>query len=248
MSEKRLKVAYLLGSLNRGGTETLLLDVLLCSRKVQFDMFVIYRKAGELSDGFYSSGVPIYQVTRGHVTNCLIYLLKLRKLLKQEKADIIHVHQRVDTIYAWIASLGLKQKIVQTLHDFDFQYSKFSRLLIRLSFCFANRNIFVSEYQKRYYQSAYKLSNYNSLSIVYNGINFAKLNHQEKQSLRKDLAISDKCLLLGMVGNFNSVRDQLTICRFLDLMAHRNIDFKFLFVGKKETNNPKLYDICYSFF
>lgn len=42
-----MKVAYLFGSLNRGGTETLLLDICQNLKKTDFDAIGIYRK-GEL--------------------------------------------------------------------------------------------------------------------------------------------------------------------------------------------------------
>lgn len=240
-----MKVAVLLGSLNQGGTEKLVLGILYNTIKVNFDMLVIYRKEGELSEIFHSAGVQIYKVESQSKRNFLNYLYKLRKLIKCVKPDIIHTHQRIDTVYARLASLGLHVKLIQTFHDFDFHYGKLGKLLIQISLKIAYRNIFVSEYQKNYFHTAYKLGNLSSLSVVYNGIDFYKQVHPIKQSIREEFDIVDQCLVLGMVGNFNNGRDQFTICRFLDLLENQGIDFKFLFVGKKDTNNPHLFDECY---
>jgi len=49
-----MKVAYLLGSLNRGGTETLLLDVFSNADKASYEMIGIYRKDGAYRNDFYA--------------------------------------------------------------------------------------------------------------------------------------------------------------------------------------------------
>ena len=50
-----MKIAYLLGSLSRGGTETLVLDVFKNSDKASYSFIGIHRKDGLLKDEFYAS-------------------------------------------------------------------------------------------------------------------------------------------------------------------------------------------------
>ena len=50
-----MKVAYLLGSLSRGGTETLVLDVFKNSEKASYDFIGIHRKDEPLKDDFYAT-------------------------------------------------------------------------------------------------------------------------------------------------------------------------------------------------
>lgn len=86
---------------------------------------------------------------------------------------------------------------------------------------------------------------------MYNGINFSKfetpLNLNAKINLRKELKVQDSTLLMGMVGNFNEGRDQLTICRFLNLLNEQAVDFHFVFVGKRVESTAQRYDDCVSF-
>lgn len=244
---KKIKVAFLLGSLNRGGTETLILDVFNKASVSPFDIIGIYRKDGELSNNFNASNVRLFKLSPGSVLNTLRYLKRLRVLLKQEKTDIVHAHQRIDTIYVWLASYGLSIKKVQTFHGFDFKTSSIFKTLIRMSLKMADINLFVSKAQQNYYTSKYKLTNRTATEVVYNGINFEKLDFKATHPIREELKIENTSLLLGMIGNFNSVRDQMTVCRFLKLLNEKSIDFKFLFIGKQDASNPKLYDECYHF-
>lgn len=240
-----MKIAYLFGSLNRGGTETLLLDVCRNLRKNDFEAIGVYRKEGILETPFVESGVPFFKLTAGK--NKITYLWKLRKLLNAQKVDVVHAQQPVDALYAKIACLFTNVKIVLTFHGFDFTSpNKLINFIIKRT----DRNIFVSEYQKDYYVSKYKLTQ-QLQSVVYNGIDFSKLNlsdvRDENKTLKNELHLNQKTLLLGMVGNFNDVRDQYTVCRFLKLLDKKGVDFHFVFVGKRIEQQPERYDRCVNF-
>lgn len=113
-----------------------------------------------------------------------------------------------------------------------------------------NANIYVSNYQRKYYSGRYGLRSDKQL-VLYNGIDSSKIElpttHTQLSayvSLREELGVTNDLLLLGMVGNFNDVRDQLTVCRFLDLLNKEGVDFRFIFVGKRIESLPDRYDRC----
>ena len=78
-----IKVAYLLGSLNRGGTETLLLDVFRNADKASYEMIGIHRKGGAYQEDFYAAG-PMMVKCAPRRFGWIRYLVQLRQLLKQE--------------------------------------------------------------------------------------------------------------------------------------------------------------------
>lgn len=239
-----MKTAYILGSLNRGGTETLMLDVCRSLQKTDFSAIGIYRKGGVLKDEFLQSGVPFYYlpVSRFYVS----YLLKLRQLIKNENIEVVHAQQPIDALFVLLACIGMTTKVVLTLHGFDFSANK---RLMKFLLHKTDTNIFVSEYQKKYYIKKYHLL-HRKQKVIYNGIDFSKLvrpNVPVESKLRTELKIADNTLLLGMVGNFNEVRDQLTVCRFLKLLKSHHANFHFIFVGKRVESVPERYDKCVQF-
>lgn len=240
----KLKVAYLFGSLNRGGTETLLLDVLRNSSQNELDVFGVYRKGGTLEKQFLSSGVDMFFIPLKR--NLLFYLIQLRKLLLSNKISIAHAQQPLDALLAWVATLGTNIKVIQTLHGFDFNEKSISRMILTFIIKRTNINVFVSETQKDYYLKKYHLKPEKQV-VVYNGLDFNKFLNITAKSLRKDLGIDSDTLLLGSVGNFNNVRNQLLICRALKLLSDSGEDFHFVFVGKRIPNVEYLYDDCVSY-
>lgn len=243
----KLKVVHILGSLSRGGTETLLLDIANQKKHSPFELVVIHRKPGKLESDFHASGVKIYYIKAGRTFLYVDFLIKLRKIIKKEKISIIHSHQRMDTLLAWFATLGLTVKLIQTIHDFYIPNGIPWKYLTLCSMQLARKNLFVSKAQRDFYDSKFKVQSETKTLVVYNGVDMDKFVPGPNLDIRKEWGIKKNEMLLGMVGNFNSVRDQMTICRFLRLLDQKKIGFIFLFIGSKVNTKPQLYEECISY-
>ena len=243
-----MKIVYLLGSLNRGGTETLMLDFLsFCKNDTRIKPVLIYRKGGVLEPEFMKTKAKLIRLGINNPLFIIAYLLKLRKLLQNEKVQIVHAQQVVDAFFAFFALKGTGIKIVLSFHGYDFNYnyilSKITRFIIKHTAV----NVFVSKSQSHYYKEKYCLKD-EQVQVVYNGILFDKLNcNNTTTNIRSELNIMADTVLLGMVGSFVAVRDQFTICEFLKLLNEANIDFRFLFVGKESALEPWRMKQCVDF-
>lgn len=233
-----------MGSLNRGGTETLYLDLFNNSNNAPFKMFCVYRHDGILSKDFQESDVPIWKVCYKPKYLFFIYFIKLRGLIKKVNANILHTNQSIDTLFARISCLGLHTKIIQTTHEFDFRYGVIEKIQKRLSLIMANHNIFVSRALLNHYKPSYNF-NFKQVTVLHNCISLDKFNKQPTISLRSSLGINNEVLLIGMVGNFTPGHDQYTICRFLSILQKQNINFHFVFIGAKDNLHPELYENCF---
>lgn len=239
-----MKVAYLLGSLNRGGTETLILDLFKCALHAKYEIIGLHRKNGHYREEFYDAAPKMHQISFKSKFD-VSYFIRLRKILKTEGVSIIHAQQSIDAIFSMIACVGTSIKVVQTIHGFDYGTSFISRLIYFVSMLFCHATYFVSEYQKSYYLKRYKIKDSTRYDVVYNGINFEKIMGEKHPSI---YFISEgrakNRLQICMVGNFVRGREQNTICRFLKLLKEKGIAFDFYFVGKRNDAEPWRYDNC----
>ena len=64
-----MKVAYLLGSLNRGGTETLVLDVFKKASQAPFQVVGIHRKGGAYLPGFKATGEKMIEQAKAAINS-----------------------------------------------------------------------------------------------------------------------------------------------------------------------------------
>ena len=235
-----MKVAYLLGSLNQGGTETLLLDVFRNADKVPFPFIGIHRKEGTLSGQFYAAG-PKMILCNIFKLKFLRYLLALRRVLLAENITIVHAHQSLDCVCAHLATIGTNIHVVVTYHGYDFNANKLDRFISRLSSCWADEVCFVSQFQCNYYTNAYQIRK-NKTHVVYNGIDFTKIAAAEAS---QEFLNYPNRIRLAMVGSFVEGRLQMIICKAIKNLKERgDTNFDFYFIGRRDDKEVWRYDEC----
>lgn len=237
-----MKVAFLFGSLNRGGTEMLMLNVFRTVNNEQLQLIGIYRKKGELYENFLALQQQFIQLRLQ--SRPVSYLFALRKLLKQHSVQIVHAVQSFDAVLSVLACAGTSIKVCQTIHGFDFSAPPVAKFLLSLSLRLTDANIFVSHYQKMYYSATYTQTNSFKNKVVPNGIPGIQpvdclVYHQ--------LHLKTGPLKLLTVGNFNAGRDQLTLCRFALRLQKEGVNFQWIFAGKRIEKEAWRYDRCEHF-
>ena len=233
-----MKVAYFIGGLNRGGAESLLLDVCRKHQFVPYDFVCVYRHEGNLSQEFKQSGAPLIQAPKEG--GMIRYMLFLRKLFVREHVNIIHSQTPSNTLLLSLALIGTGIKIVTTFHGHSFADAAWWQR--KLVYAASEKIICVSNYQKQYYEKKWQLPEENKLQVVYNGVDFSKLKvHYQKP----EFLSSGNKLSLAMVGSFNTGRSQMVVCKALKILHDQEkTNFDFYFIGSQYRGEEYLYHEC----
>lgn len=242
-----MKVAFTIGSINRGGAETLLLDVMKRASQLPFDAMLIYRNGGDYEANFKATGQSCVHLRPNH-GRYISYLLTLRKILRENHIDIVHAQFWLDAIYARIATIGLPIKIATTYHGYTGAVKNIGWLCkVRyvLSIMASDKVCFVSEYERRGFDCNFGKWIGDKWRVVYNGIDFNKLDLVSKASLNLlPSSLNTAAPKLCMVGNFNSVRSQMVICQAL---AQVHQPYGFYFIGSQIADETWRYDDCVAY-
>ncbi|MDT8394526.1 MAG: glycosyltransferase family 4 protein [Bacteroidales bacterium] len=238
-----MKIAYMMGSLNRGGAEVLMLDLFRNAKEARLEILGIHRNKGDLYEDFLNTGWPLLQIRPKHMFD-LCYLFYLRRIIIKNHVLLIHAQHPVDGFYAKMACIFTKTKLVMTLHGFSLQKPWWYRIMLRYLLKKSDMLLFVSKVQKEHYRNTYYSFPENRCKIIYNSVDTGKFARPISSDIRDELRLPANQLLLGSVGNFNSGRDQLTICHALKLLKDEQIDFSFIFIGARQAHDPSLYDRC----
>lgn len=235
----KIKIAYMFGGMNRGGAETIMLDVFCNWRNAPFEFIGVHRKDGTMHDAFYSAGPKLYQLAPKRF-RYVRYLQQLRRLIKSENITTVHAQHWLDAIYAWIATIGMHVQLVTTLHGF-YPMTGLNGLLCRMSIRMADDVCFVSRYEQEWYQHRMQIPEA-KCHVIYNGVDYAKFDEVSIDLMELK---NEGCIKFCMVGNFMSGRDHDTLVRAMLLLHQRGIsDFEFYFIGKRSDAEPQLYDEC----
>ncbi len=237
-----MKVAFFLGSLKRGGAESLVYDICMRRDCAPFELCCLYRKDDDYSDAFKASGAELIQVIKDG--NMLSYLWKLRKAILAHHIDIVHAQTPSNALVSIVSLLFTRVKILTSFHGFSF--SDAPKWYWKLIYGCSKRIVCVSDFQKRFYENKWGLPDDNKLRVIYNGINFSKLDRPEPDRSHP-LALDKESLNMMMVGSFIEGRSQSFICQVMQRLNLTGKPFNMYFAGRRDDAEPWRYDDCVSF-
>ena len=239
-----MKIAYFIGSLNRGGAEMLTLDICRKKALVPFEVMIVYRNDGNLTDEYVKTKIPLQRMKPKNRMELIKYMWEMRCMLLREKVDVVHCQTSYNAVLAVLFTIFTRIKVVSTFHGFDF--NKSSKIYKWLVMRFSDKLIFVSGYQRDYYLSHNSFCNPIKCEVVYNGVDFSKFDIS-CHDIPLGLDIKAR-IRMAMVGSFNSGRSQKYVCEAINILKNQDItDFEFYFVGGKCAGEEYLYDECVNY-
>jgi glycosyltransferase involved in cell wall biosynthesis len=240
-----IKALHILDSLNRGGAETMMLDVCRNARACDLDLTFVATGGGALESEFRQSGVEFIQLKRTLPVD-LSLASQLRQIIKEREIRVVHSHQPVEALHLYLATRGSQTRRVLTLHGV-YPGTK-NELALRFMLPRTHAKIVVSERLRDQFQESGICGASGDCAIVHNGVDPERLKSSGRK-LRAELAVADDELLLGMVGNFQPVaqKDQLTVCQALPALFAAVPRARFVFAGARSEAAPQLFDDCVNF-
>lgn len=187
MASSPLSVLMALDSLNAGGTETHVLSI--AEELIRKGQKVILISAdGPMRMRFENAGCTIFlfDFQRSDKAAQIEHVDKLKKILRSQKINCVHVHQTPSGLVAASAAAGLRIPIVFTAHGTYYPLNILKKLLL-----YSNAVISVS----RPIQSYLKRLGYSS-SVIPNGIDLLEFYPSKATNLRTDLGISNDAVVL----------------------------------------------------
>lgn len=133
-------------------------------------------------------------------------IIKLRKLIRKYKPDVVFAHSSKAGAITRIANIGIKNKCLYNPHGWAFNMGcskgkqKLYATIERIAAPFCRKMVCISEYEKES-ALARKICKEDKLSVIYNGIDIEEYEEclQEKH-IRKTLNIPEEAFVVGMVG------------------------------------------------
>jgi glycosyltransferase involved in cell wall biosynthesis len=239
-----MRVLHILDSLNRGGAEVMMLDVCRRASANGLDLTFVATGGGDLEEEFRRSGVDYVRLQRRYPVDFGL-IARLRAIVKERDIKVVHSHQAVEALHAHFAARGTGARRVLTLHGW-IPTTK-NRVASKFVIPRMNANITVSRDLLEWLAREEKVETGQNFHVLYNGVDGARLRTGQG-SLRAELGLDERHILLGMVSNFYlGVKDQLTVCKALPRVFDEAPLVHFVFAGGRSESAPRLYDDCVAF-
>lgn len=238
-----MKVLHVLDSLNRGGAEIMALDLCRNAKTNGLDLIFAATGGGELESDFGRANVEFIRLQRKTPIDLkLVY--QLRQIILARGIQIIHSHQPVEALHSYLATRHTKTKCVLTLHGYIGDLK--NRLALNFLLPRMDANISVGRQLLERFRIEEKIKVCHKFHYIANGVDIKRLQFGGT-GLRAEIGLTSKHILLGMVGNFHLVKDQMTICRALPELIERAPEVHFVFIGGPSGSAPQSYAECVSY-
>lgn len=223
MSDKNINVLHLISSLEMGGAEKLLVELLknAGSQYGNFTVVVMNDKTNEeLKKELLSTGYKVYFLNRKESHKHPKYLFQLLNIINKHKINIIHSHNYGSKHWAILCKIfNPKIKLVFTLHSMGI-FDNYSKIKLFLHRKFIDKNIAISDVVMK------DANNFgvSKTKRIYNGIELKK--YISKINNKND------CLNIINVSRItHKIKGQDILIKALKECKNKGIDFVCNFVG-----------------
>lgn len=250
---KRITVMHVVGAMNRGGAEVMLMDLF---RNIgvgfQFSFLVNYKIKKGITEGDFDIEIlkksgQIYHIPAQWDKGPIAFIKEFKNIFKKNGTpDIVHIHMNSKSGIIALAAkkAGVKTVIVHSHADLKFRGSTLSNIISNLELNFQKK--LMAKYADYFWgcsQEAnlslfpkYLLTQEKS-AIINNAIDvaaFHKVSTEEVNVLRSKFKLTENTIILGNIGRIVAHKNVSFVIDVLKELDKRNFDFVFVFAGRAD--------------
>ncbi|HVX15428.1 MAG TPA: glycosyltransferase [Pirellulales bacterium] len=229
-TRRSLKVAHVVVSLDVGGLERLVVDLVREATRLGNESVVIcLERPGDLAKQAEELGAPVYCIhKRAGLRPATVPALA--RLFRQLHPDVVHCHQIGALVYAGLAARRAKVRaVVHTEHGKHYSSRLRTRLLGRLASHYADRFCCVS-YDIAQEVRHWRIVAQRKIATVPNGIDIGRFVDRRRHvprtevgradSIRRELGIPPEAPVVGTVGRLHQIKRQDVLIRAFAKSIH----------------------------
>lgn len=233
-----MKILHVINNLQGGGAEKMLSELLPKQKICNHDVYLLLlnNKKPKFLQTLIDKNIKIKILDESK--NFFTKLLSIRKLIKSNNFDIIHVHLFPSLYYIALATFGLNTSLIYTEHNTLNRRRKYKifKYIERIIYNRYDKIICISEQTKLNLQNHLDNSNIKKKIIcISNGIILPEIEGNLPQ---KDLS-NQKDVKLIMIGRFEKQKDQTTLIKSAKYLP-KNVKIYFAGTGSLESKCKKL--------
>ena len=236
---KEIKILQVIGGLNRGGAETMLMNIYrkINRKKFRF-IFLIYvsdETKADYEEEILGNNDTIIKLDRNRVKNPILFYHDLSDLMKNEKYDCVHAHTLFNS--GIVMYVAYKNHIpTRITHSHSSGNMKKNTIINRSYFKFAK--YLISKYSTNYIAcdinaGKYLFGNQFSGPILHNGIDLQRFcfGTKEKDSIYQNI-LDDEYINMAIIGSFYEVKNHMFLIPMAKRLKEKGIKFRIYFAGR----------------
>lgn len=211
-----MKILQVITSLQIGGAEKLIVDIVprLLQKGLKVDVCLFNGKNTPFKQQLQSCGCKIYDLSNNEHYYSPIKIFKLWRIMR--RYDIVHTHNTAPQLFAAIANIICKKKLVTTEHSTNTRRRDYPILRYGDKWMYGRYDsvICISEIAEKVLKEYLEIGSHTPCNIctINNGIDVARFYYAQPLD-RKNVGSDEKRFVIVMVAGFRDAKDQETVIR-----------------------------------
>jgi glycosyltransferase involved in cell wall biosynthesis len=237
-----IKVLFLIPSLDAGGAERQLLELVrgMDKRRFAVTLAVFYAGGALLPEAEALPGVSVLSLRKRGPRDVLPFLWRLLRLARRLRPHIVHGYMNLASNVAWLVGRLAGARVVWSLRSSNVDYGRYPRGMLwsfRLGAWLSRRAnlIIVNSQAGGRYHSAHGYSR-ERMMVVPNGIDTDRFRPRgdARQGMRARWGLPDREFAIGLVGRIDPMKDHPTFLRAAAELVPQTPGVRFVCVGGGE--------------
>jgi len=227
-------ILHIIDTTGPGGAETVFIQLADLLRSRGWKSVVVIRGPGWVQEELERRGINAH-VIPAKGSFAVKFLMRLVRLVKAEKVDVIQSHLLGSNVYAAIAGLISATPVVATYHGMvDVNPNERFRWLKHTAMAKGiKRYVAVSDRLMANIHEQGLLDPARSV-VVYNGVAMERYGKNDLQTLRKQLGLNANAVLVGSLGNVRPAKDYPNLIAAGALLLKTHPTLHFVIAGHKK--------------
>jgi len=230
---KRIKVIHVVYSLELGGAERVVTNYALHHNRDVYEAVVVaLTKGGPLEEDLRQAGVRYYILSKRLGFDPRV-ILKLARIMRKERAKIVHVHTPLANNWGVPAALlsGVRT-IIRTEHGLFRRDRRFYVLLNSILGLFNRKILACSNRVLETHVEMDPLSR-RKYTTIYNGVDVAAYEKPgDTTALRRELNLPEGTPVIGIIGSLIPLKGHQVFLQMARMVTPTRPDVRFLIVGQ----------------
>lgn len=238
-----LKVLHVVGGMDIGGTETMLMNLYRkLKHKIKFDFISYYDYEGYYDKEIKELGGEVIRLNDPKRIGRLKAIKELSKVIKKNEYDAVHVHTLFNSGIGVIGAYRGKCK-VRICHSHTNSENKENLLRkIYMSIMRSAIKVFSTDFlacskSAGEYLFGKNIYRNKKFKVIPNYIDYEKILNYREEGIRKELNLNETDILIGHIGRFIEVKNQLFLLDIFKKINEKNNRYKLILVGYGKLEN-----------
>ncbi|MBM6649474.1 glycosyltransferase family 1 protein [Bacillus sp. RIT 809] len=241
-TKKTKRILHIVSAMNRGGAETLIMNIYRKIDREQLQFDFVSHGSGECDydDEITALGGRVYRIPSLGQVGPLAYIKELTKIMSDSQYVAVHAHTDYQGGFVAVAAkkAGIKKRICHS-HSNNWPQgsgvtARVTLKILRSIIKYAGTDYCACSAEAARFLFGEKMLHNNKVELIKNGIDikqFIDVDIEEISSVRKELCIPDAAKLIGHIGRFSESKNHIFILQVLKEILKKDTNFIAILAG-----------------